>query len=161
MDFLFEWIGLILNWLAVLMEWSLRLSPIIGIATLVIAIHKHRARILHLRTSEVVEGEVIELESSDEDPVYAWVKVSLPDGTEETMRSTFASSPPAFAVGQRIKVHFNSSAKPRLLINHLFEKWGIIGLLYVTASGCMVAAWLLPHSLDSDFFDQIRRAISH
>jgi hypothetical protein len=120
------------------------INPIIGVGCLLAAVLKHRARLAHLKESELIEGKVINLEKdSCDDMKWPFFSVTLPDGTAEIFKGNVASNPPRFTVGQGVKVFFCAKGIPRFIVADKSELWFGVGMLYVFGFTGMISPLLL------------------
>jgi hypothetical protein len=120
------------------------INPIIGVGCLLAAVLKHRARLAHLKRSELIEGKVINLEEdSCDDTKWPFISVTLPDGTPEIFKGNVASNPPRFTVGQGVKVFFRAEGIPRFIVADRWELWFGVGMLYAVGIAGMISPLLL------------------
>jgi hypothetical protein len=116
------------------------INPIIGVGCLLAAVLKHRARLAHLKRSELIDGKVINLEEDSCDVTkWPFFSVTLPDGTVEIFKGNVASNPPRFTVGQDVKVFFCAKGIPRFIVADRWELWFVAGMLYAVGIAGMIS----------------------
>ena len=120
------------------MKWFIALSPVVGLVALFFARKCQYRRAKFLREATPRQGTVVALEP-DDDVDYGKIEVALPDHKTVTIRSLWASSPPAFSVGETVSVHHNEAMKPHFVIDQSIEIWGHVRLLYGVAAAGLAA----------------------
>ncbi len=124
--------------------WMWVLFTVIGVA----ALGGGGYWLVHTRTfiasASIAEGEVLELIASRSDDSYTYrprVRFTTADGQTIEFVASSGSNPPAYDVGERVRVYYDAQTPQRAMVDGFFSLWGGpaifggIGLVFTLIGG--------------------------
>ncbi len=122
---------------------------LVGIGMFIWSVLWFSNRINNLENYVITTGTVVEMERST-DPensgyVYSPI-VSFEDqnGITHTYNSGHASDPPAYEIGEKVELYYNSTDPEDAFLNSFFEKWAIgIALVIVGLALVPIGIWIV------------------
>lgn len=125
---------------------------VIGVASmaLVAALGAFIYSLSFVRTAARADGHVVQLQKDESDPTSFHTVFTFRDsrGTEHTVRSALASSPPEYKVGDSVVVLYDTNSPADAKIRNFFSLWGmtfitaLLGLLGLPV-GIIISKWPL------------------
>jgi hypothetical protein len=113
---------------------------VIGVASmaLVTALGAFIYSLNFVRTATLADGHVVQLQKDESDPSSFHTVFTFRDsqGTEHTVESALASSPPPYKIVEVVVVLYNANSPADAKIRNFFSIWG---LAFITATLGLVA----------------------
>lgn len=96
----------------------------LGIIFFIVSLITTANRFVFLSKASASEGEVVNLIKNTSSKTYTpEVRFYTKDGNARVFRSDFSSNPPAFKVGERVKVLYLEDAPDTVMIDSFFSLW--------------------------------------